>query len=128
MHMDVYNLKKLHYPSIFKAQKKGGIGDLWEQPPKLIGSEVGDIRTRRRNRIWARTLVQVWDSKNMNRSEKISWREQHSEGKQEKSRGKNGAKPSRCAANETHENFWDRINGSELGCPVRKVIEKGCRK
>lgn len=30
-------------------------------------------------------------------------------GKQEKSRGKNGAKVSRCDANEVHENSWDRI-------------------
>lgn len=57
----------------FLRQKKGEVGDLREQPPKLIGSEVGNIRTitirNRRKRIWAKTLVQVWYSKNVNRND-----------------------------------------------------------
>lgn len=109
----------------FLRHKKGEIGDLWEQTPKPVGLEVIDIRTTtirsRRKRIWAKTLVQAWYSKNGNMSDKLensTVGEAQWMGKQEKSRGKNGAKQSRCAANKVHENFWDRIRRSELGYPV----------
>lgn len=55
----------------------------------------------------------------MNRSEQISWR-----GAEEKMR----QNPSRCDANETHENFWGRINGFKPGYPVKKVIERNVEK